>query len=244
MEKRRRVELLKQAPPRNPPFRPNSFRICRAPHPPTLPSLSGGMQCAEVVGIIKRGWHPIAATLQPDVLSPLWVVAIPIDPRLPKLRLQTQQEQLLKGKTIVVAFDAWEPTSRYPTGHYVRTLGETGDKNVEAEALCIDHEVDTRAFSQKVINCLPPKTWVVPDSDYAPGSGREDFRELNVMSVDPPGCKDIDDALHVRRLKNGNWEFGVHIADVTSFVEYGSAIDLEARARGTTVYLVQRRIDM
>ena len=50
---------------------------------------------------------------------------------------------------------------RYPTGHYVRTLGETGDKNVEAEALCIDHEVDTRAFSQKVINCLPPKTWVV-----------------------------------------------------------------------------------
>ena len=84
----------------------------------------------------------------------------------------------------------------------------------------------------------------VPESDYAPGSGREDFRCLNVMSVDPPGCKDIDDALHVRRLANGNWEFGVHIADVTSFVEYGSAIDLEARARGTTVYLVQRRIDM
>jgi exosome complex exonuclease DIS3/RRP44 len=119
------------------------------------------MQCAEVVGIIKRGWHPVAATLQPDVVSPLWVVAIPIDSRLPKVRLQTQQEQLLKGKTIVVALDAWDATSRYPTGHYVRTLGETGDKNVESEALCIDHEVDTRAFSQKVINCLPPKTWVV-----------------------------------------------------------------------------------
>lgn len=222
------------------------------------------MQCAEVVGIIKRGWHPIAATLQPDVISPLWVLAIPVDTRLPKVRLQTQQEQLLKGKTIVVALDSWDATARYPTGHYVRTLGETGDKNVEAEALCIDFEVDTRAFSQKVINCLPPKTWVVrssslsirntfsllilrrqvPESDYAPGSGREDFRGLNVMSVDPPGCKDIDDALHVRKLSNGNWEFGVHIADVTSFVEYGSAIDLEARARGTTVYLVQRRIDM
>lgn len=80
---------------------------------------------------------------------------------LPKVRLQTQQEQQLKGKTIVVALDAWDATSRYPTAHYVRTLGETGDKNVESEALCIDHEVDTRAFSQKVINCLPPKTWVV-----------------------------------------------------------------------------------
>jgi exosome complex exonuclease DIS3/RRP44 len=89
-----------------------------------------------------------------------------------------------------------------------------------------------------------PTRHQVPESDYAPGSGREDFRSLNVMSVDPPGCKDIDDALHVRVLDNGNWEFGVHIADVTSFVEYGSAIDLEARARGTTVYLVQRRIDM
>jgi exosome complex exonuclease DIS3/RRP44 len=119
------------------------------------------MQCAEVVGIVKRGWHPVAATLQPDVVSPLWVLAVPVDTRLPKIRLQTQQEQQLKSKTIVVAFDAWDATSRYPTGHYVRTLGETGDKNVEAEALCIDHEVDTRAFSQKVINCLPPKTWVV-----------------------------------------------------------------------------------
>ena len=138
-----------------------AFFILRPPS--LIPSslLAGGMQCAEVVGIVKRGWHPVAATLQPDVVSPLWVVAIPIDTRLPKVRLQTQQEQLLKNKTIVVTFDAWDATSRYPTGHYVRTLGETGDKNVEAEALCIDHEVDTRAFSQKVINCLPPKTWVV-----------------------------------------------------------------------------------
>jgi exosome complex exonuclease DIS3/RRP44 len=123
--------------------------------------LPGDILCAEVVGIVKRGWHPIAATLQPDVVSPLWVIAVPVDTRLPKVRLQTQQEQQLKGKTIVVALDSWDATSRYPTGHYVRTLGETGDKNVEAEALCIDFEVDTRAFSQKVINCLPPKTWVV-----------------------------------------------------------------------------------
>ena len=130
------------------------------------------MQCAEVVGIIKRGWHPIAATLQPDVVSPLWVLAVPLDPRLPKVRFQTHQEQLLKGKTIVVALDSWDATSRYPTGHYVRTLGETGDKNVEAEALCIDFEVDTRAFSQKVINCLPPKTWVV--------------RSLHISSQPPP----------------------------------------------------------
>lgn len=62
--------------------------------------------------------------------------------------------------------------------------------------------------------------------------------------MDPPGCKDIDDALHARVLPNGNWELGVHIADVTHFVQPGSAMDEEAARRSTTVYMVDSRIDM
>lgn len=65
-----------------------------------------------------------------------------------------------------------------------------------------------------------------------------------ICSIDPPGCKDIDDALHCKRLPNGNYEVGVHIADVTHFVKPESAIDLEAANRCTTVYLVDRRTDM
>jgi exosome complex exonuclease DIS3/RRP44 len=53
-------------------------------------------------------------------------------------------------------------------------------------------------------------------------SGREDLRQICVCSVDPPGCRDIDDALHARELPNGNWELGVHIADVTHFLEVSS----------------------
>lgn len=67
---------------------------------------------------------------------------------------------------------------------------------------------------------------------------------MPVCSVDPPGCKDIDDALHTRLLPNGNYEVGVHIADVTHFLRPGTAMDGEAAARATTTYLVQRRIDM
>lgn len=67
---------------------------------------------------------------------------------------------------------------------------------------------------------------------------------MNVCSIDPPGCTDIDDALHVRTLPNGNYEIGVHIADVTYFVKYGMPMDTEAAARGTSVYLVDKRIDM
>lgn len=65
-----------------------------------------------------------------------------------------------------------------------------------------------------------------------------------MCSVDPPGCTDIDDALHCRDLPNGNLEVGVHIADVSHFIRPGTAIDKEAALRATTVYLVDKRIDM
>lgn len=70
------------------------------------------------------------------------------------------------------------------------------------------------------------------------------MRHLCVCSVDPIGCKDIDDALHCRILDNGNYEVGVHIADVTHFVRANSEIDKEAARRCTTVYMVERRTDM
>lgn len=73
---------------------------------------------------------------------------------------------------------------------------------------------------------------------------RVDLRNIDVCSVDPPGCTDIDDALHCRELPNGNLEVGVHIADVSHFIRPGTALDREAALRGTTVYLVDKRIDM
>ena len=71
-----------------------------------------------------------------------------------------------------------------------------------------------------------------------------DLRHLPVLSIDPPGCKDIDDALHCIKLGNGNLQIGVHIADVTHYVEAGSPLDIEASNRSTSTYLVARRLDM
>lgn len=73
---------------------------------------------------------------------------------------------------------------------------------------------------------------------------RVDLRHITICSVDPPGCTDIDDALHCRRLPNGRLEVGVHIADVSHFIRPGNALDKEAASRATTVYLVDKRIDM
>lgn len=76
------------------------------------------------------------------------------------------------------------------------------------------------------------------------GDRRLDYREHCVCSVDPPGCQDIDDALSSRILEDGNWEIGVHIADVSHYVKAGSKMDEEAGKRSTSTYLVNRRLDM
>lgn len=205
----------------------------------------------KVVGIIKRNWRTrgYCGSLQPLKASggsanhTQSVLFCPVERRFPYIRIQTRQAATLADKRIVVAIDSWEADSLYPSGHYVRTLGAIGDKETETEVLLIENDINTNPFTPAVHACVPPLPWSVTEADLA-DSARADLRHLAVCSVDPPGCKDIDDALHVRRLPNGNFELGVHIADVTNFVHPDTAMDEEASVRATTVYLVQRRIDM
>uniref|UniRef100_S4RGS1 RNB domain-containing protein n=1 Tax=Petromyzon marinus TaxID=7757 RepID=S4RGS1_PETMA len=114
-----------------------------------------------------------------------------------------------------------------------------GDKETETEVLLLEHDVPHQPFSQAVLACLPPPTFsITAEKDQA---GREDLRALSICSVDPPGCTDIDDALHCKPLDNGNTEeVGVHIADVCYFIRPGNALDEEASLRGTTVYLCEK----
>lgn len=136
----------------------------------------------------------------------------------------------LSDKRIVVAIDAWDTDSLYPTGHYVRTLGAIGDKETETEVLLLENDINTAPFTPAVHACVPPLPWALGEAEAA-DPARADLRHLPVCSVDPPGCKDIDDALHVRRLAGGNLELGVHIADVTHFLKPDTAMDEEAGRR-------------
>ncbi|KAK9825185.1 hypothetical protein WJX81_004330 [Elliptochloris bilobata] len=204
-----------------------------------------------VVGIIRRNWRTrgYAGSLQPPAEGrPLRrgaasVLFCPVERRFPFIRIQTRQAETLGDKRIVVAIDSWEADSAYPAGHYVRTLGPIGDRETETEVLLLENDINTAPFSPAVHACVPPLPWAVTPADIA-DPNREDLRHLVVCSVDPPGCKDIDDALHARPLPSGNLELGVHIADVTHFLLPGTAMDAEAASRATTTYLVQRRIDM
>ncbi|KAI8844251.1 hypothetical protein BC829DRAFT_363903 [Chytridium lagenaria] len=204
--------------------------------------------CGKIVGIIKRNWRNVCGTLEGgkdggrrggSQSAFFW----PLDKRIPKIRIRTRQMGALQKKRIMVALDNWPKNSRYPLGHFVRSLGEVGDKDTETDVVLLEHDVPFTPFTKQVLGCLPPEgdTWIVKPEHL---TGREDFRHLNVCSIDPPGCTDIDDALHAVKLPNGNYQVGVHIADVSHFVQAGNPMDLEASRRGTTVYLVDRRIDM
>ncbi|MCJ1383103.1 exosome catalytic subunit dis3 [Xylographa soralifera] len=209
---------------------------------------------ARVVGIVKRNWRQYVGHIDSSSSSiskqgrkQQTVFLIPMDKRIPKIRIRTRQADELMGKRVLVTIDSWDQESRYPVGHFVRSLGELETKGAETEALLLEYDVQYRPFPKAVLDCLPPEghEWRVPVTTDDPGwRDRKDLRELLVCSIDPVGCQDIDDALHARPLPNGNFEVGVHIADVSHFVKPNNAMDAEASIRGTTVYLVDKRIDM
>lgn len=195
-----------------------------------------------IVGIVRRKWRQYCGILQPSLIEDTSRhIFVPADRKIPRIRIETRQAAKLQNQRIIVTIDTWPRNSRYPHGHFVRSLGPLGDMATENEVILLEHDVPHCKFSEEVLSFLPKMPWTITVEDYAK---RVDLRDLCICSVDPPGCTDIDDALHCRDLPNGNLEVGVHIADVSHFIRPGNALDKEAAARGTTVYLVGKRIDM
>jgi len=226
-----------------------------------LSALDVPLPTARVVGIVRRNWRQYCGSLQAtdgpagasdlgegvaggDIVASAASVPVlfePVDAKVPPILIETRQRGALQDKRLVVAIDRWDPEDRYPRGHYVRTIGPIGERAAETEVILAEHDIAWKPFSPEVLACLPPADFTITPENSV---GRVDCRHLDVCSVDPPGCKDIDDALHARWLPNGNVEVGVHIADVTHFVRHGTAIDVEAASRANTTYLVEKRLDM
>lgn len=243
----------------------------------------------KIIGVLKRNWFvkdgyygSIDEKDIPEnkiITSKLErVLFIPVNPNIPKISIQTKQLENIYDKRILVNIDKWDRFSLHPSGHLIKILGKIGDKQVETQVILHEHDIPTKEFSRKVLECLPKegKEWKVED-ELKPFSSQENVRisrnystylkknlvlldkygprvdlrkEISVCSIDPPDCQDIDDALHCRVLEEGKEkgkkmiELGVHIADVSYFVRQESSIDNEAKNRGTSTYLVDRRLDM
>ncbi|VDM70001.1 unnamed protein product, partial [Strongylus vulgaris] len=149
---------------------------------------------AKVVGIMKRNWRPYCGILMRSQLkSARRHLFCPSDRLIPRIRIETEQADILESQRIVVSIDQWPRDSKYPLGHYVRALGKIGDQEIENEVLLLEHDIPHAPFSDAVLECLPGENW---KPDLQPP--RVDLRHLTICSVDPLGCTDIDDALHCR----------------------------------------------
>jgi exosome complex exonuclease DIS3/RRP44 len=197
----------------------------------------------QVVAIARRSWRPYCGTISSaSYKGGDRALFVPADRKVPKIRIHSRRIPDLLGQRLIVIVDKWERRSLHPTGHVVKEIGNSGEKEAETEVILVEYGIPTRKFSDTAMACLPGADFAVTEEHI---QSRWDLRkDWTICSVDPPGCTDIDDALHFRRLSDNEVEIGVHIADVTAFVAHDSALDKEAAERGTTVYLVDRRIEM
>ena len=144
------------------------------------------------------------------------------------------------GDKAIVRIVEWPEDAKNPLGEVVDILGQAGENDTEMHAILAEFGLPYK-YPENVEKAADRIPDVIPDEEIAL---REDFRQVLTFTIDPKDAKDFDDALSARRLENGNWEVGVHIADVTHYVKADGLIDREAQSRATSVYLVDRTIPM
>lgn len=141
---------------------------------------------------------------------------------------------------VIVALIAAPTAYQHPEGKVIRVLGHAGEHEVEMHAIMAEFNLPTH-FSAQVLAAAEAIPGAIPTSEVA---RRKDFRETLTFTIDPADAKDFDDALSLKKLPNGHYEVGIHIADVSYYIWEGSLIDQEAFERGTAVYLIDRTIPM
>jgi len=144
------------------------------------------------------------------------------------------------GMKVAAVVDSWKRGEISPHGHIVDVLGFPGENETEMHAILAEFNLPYR-FSKEVENAADKISEEITAGDL---KGRKDFRNTLTFTIDPTDAKDFDDALSFKKLENGNFEVGVHIADVSYYVHPNSLVNGEARERGTSVYLVDRTVPM
>ncbi|PYF76688.1 ribonuclease R [Pedobacter nutrimenti] len=144
------------------------------------------------------------------------------------------------GQKVQVSITDWPEEAKNPIGRVINILGEQGENDTEMNAILAQYgfPLTFPPEVEKEANAIPEE--ISPEEI----KGRRDFRTTTTFTIDPADAKDFDDAISFKKLENGNYEVGVHIADVSHYVLPNSALDKEAYSRATSVYLVDRVIPM
>lgn len=194
---------------------------------------------AEVVEILERSNDTFVGTLSINKSYAFLLTEsrrLANDIFIPKDKLKGGKN----GDKAVVKVTEWPAEFKNPIGEVIDVLGPSGDNNAEMHAILAEFGLPY-VYPKKVVAAAEKISTEISAEEIAK---REDFRNILTFTCDPADAKDFDDALSIRKTENGLWEVGVHIADVTHYVEEGGIIDKEALNRATSVYLVDRTIPM
>lgn len=176
----------------------------------------------------------------------------PTDKRVPLIAIPTEQaprdfvekHQDYADRIFVASIKRWPITSLHPFGTLVEQLGKMGEIKVETEALLRDNNFASDEFSDAVLRSVNLHNWSLEFKDNNNITARRDFRDEKVLTIDPNGTNEFDNAMHVKTSDDGIVEIGIHISDVTHFLKANSLMDREAKRRGTAVYLMNRSCPM
>jgi ribonuclease R len=198
-----------------------------------------GKQEGEIIEVIKRAKTEFVGTLQ---VSPKFAFLVPssnkihVDIYIPLEKLNGAKD----GQKAIAKIIEWPKNGINPIGEIKDVLGNVGENNTEMHAILAEFGLpyEFPKDVERAADLIPIK---ITAEEIAK---RRDFRKITTFTIDPVDAKDFDDAISIQKLKNGNWEIGVHIADVSHYVKPGSMIDKEAVSRATSVYLVDRVVPM
>ena len=194
---------------------------------------------AEVVEIIEEKKQSFIGTLEVE----RQYAFLQTDSKFLATDIFIPKAKLRGGKTgdkAIVKITSWPEDAKNPIGEVIDILGQTGDNTTEMHAILAEFGLPYH-YPENVNAAAEKIDAGITDEVVAQ---REDMRSVLTFTIDPKDAKDFDDALSIRRLGNGNYEIGVHIADVTHYVKPDTILDKEAQKRATSVYLVDRVVPM
>lgn len=173
---------------------------------------------------------------------------IPRDHRIPRLNIPFtswpnnfyDDHKNYENTLFLAKIEEWVDT-RFAMGIILCNIGQSGDMVTETQAILVQTDLNIEPFGPEVRHLYPRLDYKIPDEELLI---REDCRKLCLYSIDPSNCRDIDDAVSCRELQNGNYEIGVHIADVSHFLTENTILDEKVGDKATTIYLVERAYHM
>jgi len=192
----------------------------------------------EVVEILERAKSTFVGTISKSQNFSFFIPSgkVGFDLFIPNEKLKGAKD----GQKAIARIIEWPAKAKNPFGEIIEVLGDVGDNNAEMHAILAEYDLPLR-FPENVLKAAEKIPEVISEEEI---SRRRDMRGVTTITIDPHDAKDFDDALSIRKLENGFWEVGVHIADVSHYVKPGSVLDEEAYDRATSVYLVDRVVPM